>query len=137
MRNARSDEQLAATVAASLALAGLLLAAAGLFGVTLYAVARRTQEFGVRMALGARPAKLARQVLCEAGLRVVLALPLGWALAFMARRALEKHLYGVAADDPATLLIAGAVVAAVAAMAALQPALRAARVDPMIALRWE
>ena len=68
---------------------------------------------------------------------MVLALPLGWALAFMARHALEKRLYGVAADDPATLLITGAVVAAVAAMAALQPALRAARVDPMTALRWE
>jgi putative ABC transport system permease protein len=137
MRNARSEEQLAATVAVSLALTGLLLAAAGLFGVTLYAVARRTQEFGVRMALGAGPAKLARQVLREAGLRVALALPIGWGLALLARHVLEKRLYGIAPDDPATLAIAGAVVAAVAAVAALQPALRASRVDPMIALRWE
>jgi putative ABC transport system permease protein len=137
LRDARQDEQLAATVTASLALVALLLAAAGLAGVTLYAVARRTREFGVRMAVGATPTRLARQVLREAGLRILLALPLGWALAYAARRALEKLLYGVAPDDPATLLLAGGAVALIGALAALQPAVRAARTDPMAALRSE
>lgn len=137
MRNSRSDEELAATVAGSLAGTGLLLAAAGLLGVTLYAVARRTREFGVRVAMGARPAHLARQVLREAALRIAIALPLGWALAYAARHALEAKLYGVAPDDLATLLISSVVVAAVAALSALQPALRAARIDPMLALRHE
>jgi putative ABC transport system permease protein len=137
LRNARQDEQLAATVAGSLALVALLLAAAGLAGVTRYAVARRTREFGVRMAVGASPARLARQVLREAGLRILVALPLGWALAYAARRALERLLYGVAPDDPATLLLASGAVALVGALAALQPALRAAHTDPMAALRAE
>ncbi len=87
MRNARSEEQLTAAVAGSLTLTALLLAAAGLFGVTLFAVARRTREFGVRVAMGARPADLALRVLREAGARVALALPLGWALAYAARAA--------------------------------------------------
>ena len=137
LRDARQDEQLAATLSASLALVALLLAAAGLAGVTLYAVARRTREFGVRLAVGASPARLARQVLREAALRVLVALPLGWAMAYAARRALEKLLYGVAPDDPATLVLAGIAVALVGALAALEPALRAARTDPMAALRAE
>ena len=137
MRYARGDEQLAATVAGSLAGAGLLLAAAGLLGVTLFAVARRTREFGVRMAMGARPVDLAGQVLRQAAVRVAIALPLGWALAYAARHALEAKLYGVAPDDPATLAMASAVVAVVGALAALEPALRAARTDPMAALREE
>jgi len=137
LRDARQEERLAATVAASLALVALLLAAAGLTGVTFYAVARRTREFGVRMAVGASPARLARQVLREAGLRILMALPLGWALAYAARGVLEKVLYGVAPDDPATLLLAGVAVALVATLAALAPALRAASTDPMAALRSE
>ncbi|MBZ5724058.1 MAG: ABC transporter permease [Acidobacteriia bacterium] len=137
MRNARSDEELAAQVTGGLAGVGLLLAAAGLFGVSLYAVARRTPEFGVRVAMGATPARLVRLVLREAGVRIAIALPLGWALAYVGRRALEKLLYGVAADDPWTFLAASAVVAAVGCAAALHPALRAARTDPLVALRHE
>jgi predicted permease len=135
MRNSRGEEQLAATIAASLAAVGLLLAAAGLLGVTLYAVACRTREFGVRVAMGARPAHLARQVLRQAALRVIIALPLGWALAYAARHALESKLYGVAPDDLATLFLSSAVVAVVAAFAALEPAWRAAHTDPITALR--
>jgi predicted permease len=137
MRNAQDEERLSATVAGVLTLVGLLLAAAGLLGVTMYAVTRRTQEFGVRVALGAGPALLAREVLREAGLRIALALPLGWALAYTARHALQSRLYGIAPDDLSTLLVSSAVVAAVAVLAALHPALRAARIDPMLALRHE
>jgi predicted permease len=137
MRSARSENELAATVAGSLAGVGLLLAAAGLFGVTLFAVTRRTQEFGVRVAVGATRSRLVGQVLREAALRVVVAAPLGWLLAYAGRRAIAKLLYGVAPDDPWTFAAATAVVAGVALVAALHPAIRASRVDPMTALRSE
>jgi ABC-type antimicrobial peptide transport system permease subunit len=137
MRAARSDQEVVVQVAGSLAGVGLLLAAAGLFGVTLFAVAKRTPEFGVRAAMGASPRDLARQVLREAGIRVAIALPLGWGLAYAGRHAISKLLFGVAADDPWTFAGASAVVAVVASAAALFPALRAARIDPMTALRHE
>ncbi|HEY2014787.1 MAG TPA: ABC transporter permease [Bryobacteraceae bacterium] len=137
MRQARSGEQLAAELTGGLACVGLLLAAAGLFGVTLFAVARRTPEFGVRVAMGATPGRLMRQVLNEAGVRVALAVPLGWLLAYASRHAMQKMLYGIAADDPWTFAGASAVVALVACAAALRPAMRAARTDPMTALRHE
>ena len=137
LRGSRRRQELAAQVSGSLATVGLLLAAAGLFGVTLFAVARRTPEFGVRVAMGASPGRLIRQVLREAGLRVAVAVPLGWLMAYAGRRAIEKQLYGVAPDDPATFAIASTIVAGVAFFAALQPALRAARIDPMTALRHE
>jgi predicted permease len=137
MRVARSEELMASALTGGLASLGLLLAAAGLFGVSLFAVMKRTPEFGVKMALGATPARLLNQVLREALQRVAIAVPLGWALAYLARHGLEKLLYGVAPDDAWTLLGAGAGVALIACCAALYPALRAARVDPMTALRHE
>jgi ABC-type antimicrobial peptide transport system permease subunit len=114
-----------------------LLAAAGLFGVTLYAVARRTAEFGLRVALGATPGRLLRQVLKEAGVRIAIAIPLGWALAWAARHAIGRLLYGIAPDDPWTFALAAAAVVAVGCVAVLPPAIRAARIDPMTALRHE
>ena len=137
MRNARSDEQATAEIVGCLAGIGLVLAAAGLFGVTLYAVARRTSEFGLRVALGATPGRLLRQVLREAGMRIALAIPLGWALAWAARHAMERLLYGVAPDDPWMFALAAAAVVAVGCIAVLPPAVRAARIDPMAALRHE
>ena len=137
MRNSRSEEEIAAQVTGGLAAIGLLLAAAGLFGVTLFAVARRTPEFGIRVAMGATPLRLARMVLRGAVLRVAIAIPLGWALAYAGRRAIGKLLFGVAADDPWTFAVTSLVVALVACAAALHPAARAARIDPMTALRHE
>jgi predicted permease len=137
MREARTDQEVGVQVAGSLAVVGLLLAAAGLFGVTLFAVARRTPEFGVRAAMGASPLDLARQVLREASTRVVFALPLGWALAYAGRNAIQRLLFGIGPDDPWTFAIASGVVALVAFTAALYPAVRAAHIDPMTALRHE
>lgn len=137
MREARSDELLAANLAGSLAIVGLLLAAAGLFGVTQFAVARRTAEFGVRAALGANPFSLLAHVLGAAGKQLGLAIPIGWLLAFMGRHALEHLLYGVAANDTPTFLISGFAVAVIGITAAVYPAWRAARIDPMAALRHE
>ena len=137
MRNARSEEQASAEIVGGLAGIGLLLAAAGLFGVTLYAVTRRTSEFGLRVALGATPGRLLRHVLKEAAVRIAVAIPLGWALAWAARHAMEQMLYGIAPDDPWTFALAAAVVVAVGVVAVLPPAVRAARIDPMAALRHE
>ncbi len=137
MRGARADELLAADLTGGLAVLALLLASAGLFGVTLVAVARRTPEFGVRMALGATPYRLLSQVFRESVRLSAIAIPLGWALAYAGRHALATRLYGVAPDDPWTLLGASALVAVIACCAALYPAARAARVDPLSALRHE
>jgi putative ABC transport system permease protein len=137
MRNARGDEQATAEIVGGLAGIGLVLAAAGLFGVTLYAVARRTSEFGLRVALGATPGRLLRQVLKQAGVRIAIAIPLGWALAWAARHAMGRLLYGVAPDDPWMFALAAAVVAAVGCIAVLPPAVRAARIDPITALRHD
>jgi ABC-type antimicrobial peptide transport system permease subunit len=137
MRNARSEEQASAEIVGGLAGIGLLLAAAGLFGVTLYAVTHRTSEFGLRVALGATPGRLLRHVLKEAAVRIAIAIPLGWALAWAARHAMEQMLYGIAPDDPWTFALAAAVVVAVGVVAVLPPAIRAARIDPMAALRHE
>jgi ABC-type lipoprotein release transport system permease subunit len=76
-------------------------------------------------------------VLRHAALQVAIAAPLGWAVAWVGRKAIQKMLYGIASDDPATFAAATAVVALVACAAALRPAWRAARVDPMTALRHD
>jgi predicted permease len=137
MRRQRSEEELAADVCSGMALLCIVLAAAGLFGVTLYAVGRRMREFGVRVAMGATPALLARQVLREA-LRLALAgVALGCGLALAGQHLLRGLLYGV---NPWNLwMLAGAVVLVtlVALAAAALPARRAAHADPMAALRAE
>jgi putative ABC transport system permease protein len=137
MREARSDELLAAELTGGLAVLGTLLSAAGLFGVSLFAVTRRTPEFGVRVAMGATPSALLVQVLRDNGKLMGIAIPLGWVLAYAGRHALETLLYGVAPDDPWTLLGASALVALIGCCAALYPAMRAACLDPMVALRHE
>jgi putative ABC transport system permease protein len=137
LRGARGDEEMAAMLTGSLAVLGLFLAAAGLFGVTLFAVARRTREFGIRVAVGASPSRIAGQVLRQAARRVAIALPLGWTAAYAGRQSIQKLLYGIAPDDPATFAAASAVVIVVGIAASLGPALRAARVDPVTALRQE
>jgi predicted permease len=137
MRLAHTAETRYVVIVGSLAALGLFLAAAGLFGVTMFAVARRTPEFGIRMAMGATPGRVAAQVLRQAAMRVAIALPLGWMVAWTGRQAIQKMLYGVASDDATVFIEASLVVAFVACAAALRPALRAARVDPMTALRHE
>jgi hypothetical protein len=137
LRSQREDEELAADVSGGLALLCLLLAAAGLFGVTLYAVTGRMQEFGVRVALGATPARLRRQVIGEALRMALPGVVLGCALALAADRFLQSHLYGVKAGAGWTLAASGLLVTAVAMAASLAPARRAAHADPIQALRME
>jgi len=134
---ARKDDVILTGIFLALALLGLLLAAAGLFGVTTYAVSRRMREFGLRVALGATSHDLRRQVLRKAALQGAIGIPLGWGLALASRHVVQSLLYGVKATDPWMLVAASGVVALVAFTAALRPAFTAARVDPVIALRYE
>ena len=119
------------------ALLALLLAALGIYGVTAYSVAQRTREIGLRMAVGASAAGIVRMVLA-ASLRVVLLGLLTDALAALALgQVLAAQLYGVTPRDPLTLLATSLVLALIAVIASGLPALRAARIDPMAALRAE
>jgi predicted permease len=115
----------------------LTLAALGLYGVISYGVAQRTYEIGVRAALGAARADLLRMVLGQ-GLRlVVFGLLIGLVGAFALTRVMESLLFGVSATDPLTFAAVATLLVAVSAAASLIPALRAARVDPVTALRTE
>jgi ABC-type antimicrobial peptide transport system permease subunit len=115
----------------------LFLAGVGIYGIIGYAVSQRTREIGVRMAMGAEPRQVLRMVLCE-GLKLVLTgLSLGVAAALMLMRLLEGLVYGVSMRDPLIFIIVNLVMLFVAMLACYFPARRAARVDPLVALRYE
>jgi len=119
------------------ALSALILAGVGVFGVLAYSVSQRTREFGIRMAVGATEDTVVRLVLKQ-GLRVVATgLALGAAAALMASQLMRGLIYGVGTTDPPAFFGALALLSAVALLASYLPARRAARVDPMIALRAE
>ncbi|NNB96853.1 ABC transporter permease [Corallococcus exiguus] len=119
------------------ALIALILAAAGLYGVIAYLVAQRTRELGIRIALGARPREVMRLVLRQGGGLVVLGLGVGVLLAFSLSRFIESMLFGVSANDPSTFLAFTVILGAVSTVAIWLPARRAARIDPIIAMRGE
>ncbi|HEY2821524.1 MAG TPA: ABC transporter permease [Candidatus Acidoferrum sp.] len=115
----------------------VLLEMIGVYGVVSYSVTQRTQEIGVRMAMGARTSEIARMVLREALLLAALAVAIGLAGALALTRVMESVLYETAPSDPTTLVIAAVSVLAVVTAAALIPARRATQVDPLVALRYE
>lgn len=132
------DQQRAvASLAGLFGIVALILAAVGLYGVTAYKVAQRTNEIGLRMALGADRRKVVEMVLQSAFWRVSIGLVLGIPLAVGAGRLVAAQLYGVSFWDPLALGIAALSLAACAAIAAIIPALRAASISPMSALRAE
>lgn len=131
------QERLIATLASSLGVLGAFLACFGLYGVVSHTVARRTNEIGIRLALGATPAKILRMVLKESLLLVIIGIALGVPAALVVARLISSRLFGVAPADPVTITIGILLMFGVASAAAFVPARKAANVDPMIALRHE
>ena len=116
---------------------GLLLALVGVFSVTAYAVARRTREIGVRMAFGARPNDVVSTMLRDAIAPIVAGLGVGLAASYYATAVIKSFLFETTPHDPGALAAAAILLGATALIAAWIPARRAARVDPVMALRAE
>jgi ABC-type antimicrobial peptide transport system permease subunit len=131
------QERFIAQIASAFSLFALLLACVGLYGVMSYAVTRRTNEIGIRMALGATAHHVMRLVMREVTLLVVLGVLIGMTAAVATTRFVSTLLFGLEPTDPLTLTLATLLMIGVAALAGYLPARRAARVDPMIALRHE
>ena len=119
------------------AMLALALAAIGLYGVLSYLVGERTREIGVRMALGAQRGDVLRLILSQGARMVLAGVVLGIVLSLALTRLMSSQLFGVTPHDPLTLVGVGTLLVAVSLFACAVPALRAARVDPMIALRYE
>lgn len=131
------QERAVASLAGLFGAVALILAAVGLYGVTAYTVAQRTNEIGLRMALGAGRVTVIRHVLRGAFVRVAIGLALGLPLALVAGRLISSQLYGVSFWDPLALTLAAGALAICSLVAALIPASVAASIDPMTALRTE
>jgi len=132
-----NQERLIARLTELFGALALILACVGLYGVTAYGVAQRTNEIGIRMALGARRGSVLGLVLRSALVQVGLGLAIGIPVALAGGRLLASELYGVKSHDPVTVGLAAGLLAACAGAAALLPARRATRVDPIRALRYD
>ena len=130
-------ERLMATLSGFFGFLAVVLAMVGLYGVISYMVVSRTNEIGIRMALGADRGKILSMIMREAGTLVAVGIVFGGVAAVIAARAASALLFGLKPHDPATLLIAAITLTTVGAVASLLPAQRAAKLDPMEALRQE
>lgn len=137
VRDGLVRERLIAQLTGFFGIIALLLAAIGLYGVLSYLAVRRSKEIGIRMALGSTRSRVVRMMGQEAALLVAIGLGVGAVLALATGRLAQSMLYGLQSRDPLTLLAAVTVVALIASIASCLPALRAARIDPMLALREE
>jgi predicted permease len=131
------QEKLVSALSSFFGVLALVLACIGLYGIMSYAVARRTNEIGIRMALGAERRGILRMVLGEALLLAAIGVVIGLPSAWAASQSIASMLYGLKATDPLTILAATLLMAAVAAFAGYLPARRATKVDPIVALRYE
>jgi putative ABC transport system permease protein len=131
------QDRLMAALSSAFGMLALILSTVGLYGVISFTVARRTQEIGIRMALGADRARISTLILREASWLLAAGLAAGSAMALYVLRLAEKMLYGLEPQDPWSFVASATVLAGVALAASYVPARRAARLDPMVALRQE
>jgi putative ABC transport system permease protein len=137
LRDSLAQDELMATLCGFFGGLAVLLAAIGLYGVISYTVAQRTNEIGIRMALGARRSRIVGLILGEVAVLIGIGIAIGAALALGGGRAASSLLYGLKASDPLTLALAVILLAAIGLAAIFVPARRASRLDPMVALRYE
>jgi ABC-type antimicrobial peptide transport system permease subunit len=130
-------DRLLSTLSAAFAVLATLLAGIGLYGVLAYNVTQRTRELGLRLALGAEPGRLRAMVLKQVGAMALIGAGAGLVAALALGRAAEAVLFGLSGRDPAVLVAASAVLAAVVLAASWLPARRASGIAPMAALRYE
>jgi putative ABC transport system permease protein len=137
IRETLRQDELMATLCGFFGGLAVLLAAIGLYGVISYTVAQRTNEIGIRMALGAQRSGIIRLVLREVSLLVGIGIAVGVGLTLAGSRATGSLLFGLKAEDPLTLALTVVLLAAIGLVASSVPAFRASRLDPMVALRYE
>jgi ABC-type antimicrobial peptide transport system permease subunit len=137
MHDSLLRERLLATLSGFFGFLAALLAVVGLYGVVAYGVARRTQEIGIRMALGADHRRIAAMIVRETAGLLIIGLAAGVLLALAVTRVAKSMLYGLGASDPATFIAAAFLLAAATLAAAAIPARRASRIQPMMALKDE
>jgi predicted lysophospholipase L1 biosynthesis ABC-type transport system permease subunit len=137
LKEAFVSQRLLAWNSAGFGFIALLMAMLGVYGVIAYSVAHRTQEYGVRMALGATTSDIGRLVLRQGMMVIALGIPIGLAFTAAGGRIVKSYLLGVSEADPLSLLAPPLLIAAVTLLAAYTPARRAMRVNPVDALRAE
>lgn len=132
-----ADERVIAFLATSFGLLAALMAAIGLYGMLAYATVQRTREIGIRVAMGATRTEIVRMVLSEVARLTLIGLAIGFPLSLLFARSVRNQLFGISHYDPLTLATVCGFIMAIAFISAALPALRAAKVDPMVALRYE
>jgi putative ABC transport system permease protein len=132
-----SEPRFNSVLLASFAGLALLLAAVGIYGVIAYSVTQRTHEIGIRMALGAEPRRVAKSIVGEGARLALLGIALGIVASLVLARLIANFLFGVAATDPSTFCGVSILLTLVALAGCYIPARRAAKVDPIVALRYE
>jgi ABC-type antimicrobial peptide transport system permease subunit len=131
------QERLVASLAGLFGILAVMLASVGLYGVMAYTVSRKTNEIGIRMALGSGRIQIAAMILREALLMVLAGIALGIPAAMATSHLIRSQLYGLGPHDPMTILFSVGMMTGVAVLACYTPATRAMRIDPMAALRYE